>query len=83
MALASPAVTRALRPLPLWGESGNHAAADLSPPRLGPAAQETPAEGPTGARSRWPAGLGKAVLTAQLQVSMLMWERAFIWLTLY
>ena len=32
VALAAPAATAALRPLPLWGESSNHAAADLVPP---------------------------------------------------
>jgi hypothetical protein len=34
LALAGPAATAALRPLPLWGESSNHAAGDLEPPAL-------------------------------------------------
>ena len=71
VSLASPSATRALRPLPLWGESGNHAAADLSPPRLGDAAQETAPEVPTGASSHLPEGLVESVLTAELQVSFM------------
>ena len=70
VALASPSATRALRPLPLWGESGNHAAADLSPPRLGDAVQETAPEVPTGASSQLPAGLVEPVLTTELRVSV-------------
>ncbi len=34
LALAGPAATAALRPLPLWGESSNHAASDLEPPAV-------------------------------------------------
>lgn len=71
VALVSPSAARALRPLPLWGESGNHAAADLSPPRLGDAAQETSAEGPAGAGSHPPVGLVEPVLTTELQVSVM------------
>ena len=68
--LASPAATRALRPLPLWGESGNHAAADLSPPRLGNAVQGASSEGLAGPSSQLPAGQAEAVLTTELQVSI-------------
>lgn len=70
VALVSPIATRALRPLPLWGESGNHAAADLSPPPLGSAVRDTLPEAPAGASSPSPAGLVEPVLTTELQVTI-------------
>ncbi|KAK9830912.1 hypothetical protein WJX81_004106 [Elliptochloris bilobata] len=71
VALASPAATRALCPRPLWGESGNHAGADLSTPQPEDPAIGTPCSGSAEAGPSSEAFAkrtgGEAVLTAQLR----------------